>query len=718
MRLKYGFTLTRVGDTEIVTIPANSDVAMSMSITMKVKDVDLARVVVKEYSLAPELPSFAFSTSQDESAECQVRGVYGGQFDTGVSGSNLISVKNVSNSFPFDIDFGLDFRNFIQSNGDTVKFSQRLAKSGSPYDDDKDLSGGQFMNPADPNAAVEEMAVSVKAMTVADTVDVPLSGESSVWKFTAGIELKPLQFLSLDADLGCPFPTQKQEIGDIPQGFTGMSFGEVLLSFTLYNEIRLPLSLNLDLTGISSTGESVQVLVDTKIARPVSTTDSAKTLVQLSSLGTSVKLFDSASDTIADSSYTIAAGAGTNTIVDLLALNPKDCVVSATAKIDGRGSIDVDKSIWGKYNLVAPFQVRIEPMTFIPNKSTPIPEWQHDTRVKLRNFVKEANLTTRVINGLPIGGSLSVLFSNKEIFPLDRTSETLNALRDTLKWPETDSLYVVSKCDSLMEMDETIYVSSVIFDSSGCVDGTAYLVRGVPGKADTVISYVDTMFTVALPRPKAYYASDSKVGLPMSTMTPGDTTAVSSLDSLKMYLLTDLGEHYVRPRIHFSGTLDQVPDIVQFSMKDTISMKGFMVFQLQSDGLLTKATDELVVTYPNGGETLTAGEQITVKWRSLGTTLPDQNVNIYTATGANPDVTSDEDWSTISGGAIANVGSLFWTPSSAADTLWLRVCNESGDICDRSLSHFKVAASSAAIAGKKSGKGRRSKSRISSRTYR
>ncbi len=236
----------------------------------------------------------------------------------------------------------------------------------------------------------------------------PLSGESSVWKFTAGIELKPLQFLSLDADLGCPFPTQKQEIGDIPQGFTGMSFGEVLLSFTLYNEIRLPLSLNLDLTGISSTGESVQVLVDTKIARPVSTTDSAKTLVQLSSLGTSVKLFDSASDTIADSSYTIAAGVGTNTIVDLLALNPKDFVVSATAKIDGRGSIDVDKSIWGKYNLVAPFQVRIEPMTFIPNKSTPIPEGQHDTRVKLRNFVKEANLTTRVINGLPIGGSLSV----------------------------------------------------------------------------------------------------------------------------------------------------------------------------------------------------------------------------------------------------------------------------------------------------------------------
>ena len=91
-----------------------------------------------------------------------------------------------------------------------------------------------------------------------------------------------------------------------------------------------------------------------------------------------------------------------------------------------------------------------------------------------------------------------------------------------------------------MKLDPTIYVSSVIFDSSGCVDGTAYLVRGVPGKADTVISYVDTMFTIELPRPKAYYADASKIGLPMSVMTPGDTTVTTGLDSLKMYLLTDL----------------------------------------------------------------------------------------------------------------------------------------------------------------------------------
>ena len=715
LRLKYGFKLTRVADTDTVTIPANADVSMSISITMKVTDVDKARVIVKEYSLAPEMPSFSFSTSQESSDDCQVRGVYGGQFETNISGSNMIAVKNVSNSFPFDIDFGLNFRNFITAASDTVKFAKILTKSGSPYSDEADLGGGQFMNPEDPNTAVEEMAVDVTAMTVADTVDVSLSGDSETWKFTAGIEVKPLQFSSLEADLDCPFPTQAQEISDLPQGFTGMSFGEVFLRFTMYNEIRLPLKLNLNLIGISSMGDSMTIVLDSKIEKPTTTTDSAKTVMELSSIGTKVQLFKSATDTIPDSSYTIEAGVGTNTIVDLLAFNPKDFIVDATAEIDGRGFIDVNKSIWGNYQLIAPFQVRIAPMTFIPNSSTVIDEWEHDTRIKLRNFVKGANLTTRVINGLPIGGDLSVLFSNKEIFPVDRSSKTLAAMRDSLKWPSTDSLYVVSKCDSLMKLDSTIYVSSVILDSSGCVDGTAYLVRGVPGKADTVISYVDTMFTITLPRPKAYYAEASKVGLPMSVMTPGDTTVTTGLDSLKMYLLTDLGKHYVRPRTHFSGTLDQVPDVVQFSMKDTISMKAFIVFQLQSDGLLEKAEDELVITYPNGGETLSPGEKISIKWRSLGATLPDENVIVSTSTEANPDITSSV-WTSISNGAIANVDSMFWTPSAAADKMWLKVCNESGSICDRSLSSFKVAASSVVSSRERSGKGKRNRDRVAKRS--
>ena len=56
------------------------------------------------------------------------------------------------------------------------------------------------------------------------------------------------------------------------------------------------------------------------------------------------------------------------------------------------------------------------------------------------------------------------------------------------------------------------------------------------------------------------------------------------------------------------------------------------------------------------------------------------------------DISSDDIWTIISGVVIANVDSLNWTPSVVADKLWLRVCNESRSICDRSLSSFKVVS--------------------------
>ena len=134
-------------------------------------------------------------------------------------------------------------------------------------------------------------------------------------------------------------------------------------------------------------------------------------------------------------------------------------------------------------------------------------------------------------------------------------------------------------------------------------------------------------------------------------------------------------------------------------MKDSLSMKGFMVLQLQSDGLLEKAADELILTYPNGGETISLGEEIKIKWRSLGSNLQSENVLVSTSTDDNPDISSEDLWSIISGGIIANVDSLNWTPSAVADKLWLKVCNESGSICDRSLSSFKVVSTNTISSG-------------------
>ena len=85
-----------------------------------------------------------------------------------------------------------------------------------------------------------------------------------------------------------------------------------------------------------------------------------------------------------------------------------------------------------------------------------------------------------------------------------------------------------------------------------------------------------------------------------------------------MHLLTDIGKHYIRPSITFRKTsetvgevehsLGQDPSTVSFSLEDTLSIESYIVFQLQTEGLSEKAQDEIVVIYPNGGETLLTGE--------------------------------------------------------------------------------------------------------------
>ena len=104
----------------------------------------------------------------------------------------------------------------------------------------------------------------------------------------------------------------------------------------------------------------------------------------------------------------------------------------------------------------------------------------------------------------------------------------------------------------------------------------------------------------------------------------------------------------------------------------------------------TAGTYQIQVTDTSSGFTLSKAQ--------VKITYPDNFVENNTDWD-NPDISSEDLWSIISGGIIANVDSLNWTPSAVADKLWLKVCNESGSICDRSLSSFKVVSTNTISSG-------------------
>ena len=693
----FGFTLQRVADDDTLTIPAGDELDMLMGISMGIQDLDYARVVVTEASLMDpdDMEPISFDQASIEAEDCTVSGVYGGSFAEGTSNVpkvNIIGVSDVFSTFPFGINFGIEFENFVDTDDSSLTFSHIL--DSTAWEDEQKLDGWSFVNPDDPDPQnptipLDSLIIVPTVTTTADTVDVNLDG--SEWIFSLGVDVYPLEFGSLMADLDCAFPPQTQEIDDIPQGFTGMSFGEVILEFTMYNQIRLPLSLNLDLIGIGNTGDSVQVIVDADLGIPAVVGDTAKTILRLSSIGTVVQIYDSINDSLPSSADTISALEGeTNTIVDLMALNPSQMIVDATAGIQGVGSLDQNAAFWGEYNLIAPFSVIMDTITFVPVTSTPVTEMDHETRNQFRASVKGASMTTRIINGLPISGEMAIIFSDRDLFPLDRKAETLQTIADSLQW--SDSLYVVTSCSTLKPSNDDMYIFNVMNDSSDCIEGVAYLIRGVPASRDTVYSFVDTLVKIVLPTPDEYYGQGDPGGSPGMVKTPGDTVVVSEIDSNKITMLSSLGDHYINNMTRFYGTEGAA---VFFSTRDTLEILSYISFTLQSTGILEEAQDELVITYPNGNESLVQDSTIVIRWRSLGDEVSGQNVELFISDLEEPDIAQDEDWESISGGAISNADSMIWTPgaSDVDDILWLKICNEDGSLCDQSGWHFEITSS-------------------------
>jgi len=703
---------------------------------------------------------------------------------------------------PFPVDFRIAFRNFHPPAGkDSVKYEEILKKDVT-YDEleidineyeFKDKSGTYGETQNDP-PAVEEFDVDLQVKTPGVDYSDPqypsypeigfsISGpQDPPWSFGFGLEVGTMEFASLTAQVECPFPAVENNISGMPTGFTGMTFGGISLEIIMINQIRAPVDMDLKIKGFTPSGESVEIPVIAKIESPTIQGDSVKTIIRLDKMGTTLihyKPFITENpdtcrynldeELICNGWEDVPMPENSKTIIQLLAIGPETIMVDAAAAIDGKSNLDIGAKIRGSFQLIAPFEISVDSLlTFIPNQSSIIDEWKHETRQKLRNFVNEALITSSVKNSFPIGGDISVLMSNRDIFPAGSSNTTLETWKDSLvkdtktgvkdatfsptKWKAEHTLEVVTnKCDDMMKNDGSYYVSNVIYDKNGCSDSTAYLVQQVPGATDTVISYIDTLIKIILPSPKDYYSVSNAP--PNAVKLPGEQLSTSGLNSSKMRLLTDIGKHYIRPSVTLRQTsetvgevdhsLGQDPSTVSFSLQDTISMQSYIVFQLQMlEGLTGEAQDEIVITYPNGGETLETGKKKNIEWKSLGTNLTDKDsekfVELFISNETEPEQcpSNDEIWTSISNGKINNSSTdplqsgtpkdiWEWTvpePDGAeADSVWLRICGSNSDgasdctkdICDMSRSWFTIKKEGVANSLSDLNRGRPKKKRAS-----
>jgi len=398
---------------------------------------------------------------------------------------------------------------------------------------------------------------------------------------------------------------------------------------------------------------------------------------------------------------------GETTIVELMSSNPAVFDVLSRVRIDGRGSLGAGMHIGGKYRLIAPFEVIMGPMTLLSVTNTAVKEMNHSDRNRIRATLQSASLDLTVENKIPSGGELAMLMSNTGYFPLDTTAAALSDFKDSMvvkqNWVTTDSVYLVSKCDSLNPITGNYFIFDVMDDFSDCVDGMAYLVKTKGAGMDTVMSYVDTLLIIPLPDPVSYYPATNSGVRAGQVKEPGFAVYSSPISNHTIRLMTNPGQPYMAPRFHLNGSDGKK---VFISTSDYIDINSTITFKLSSTGMTSAAPDEIVIKYPNGNQTLNKDKEVAIQWQTFGTI---DKVDLDYYVGTDPDVNQDDGWTEIAKD-VENVkgdNAYNWKPSSTTginsmavalrDSVRIRVKSTDGKTRDMSGWYFTISHSSGKI---------------------
>lgn|GEM_PF-3052318 len=474
--------------------------------------------------------------------------------------SNALALENWLNYIPADLVLEFEFSNifasghppgkpvvindtllaaFYNPNTEQVEPSPLVNRFQYPYSLSRDTIRGlrqtDFLDSLQVIVRMNQIASDDPRSSVGEEVTMAFPVDKTI---EGDVVMKPMRFDRMVAVLEKEFPPVEQTIDKIPEGFSGLGFQKVRLVTNFYNQVPIDtVQLHLSFTGMSAMGGQKDLVIeDVQLATPVNTdignADYAYT--EIIFRADSVVRVYHAGQLVQQKKTNLA-------IQDLLNDVPDSIQVSANAMLNGEATLTPGDSLWGDFALEAPFFVSIrDTMRFIPVDSTRIDTLQPDTREQLKNSLSYIELRTDIENHLGFRGGMSLLVSNKGLFPLLGTANT------------SDSTFQIR--------NDSLYING---------DSTAY-------------SFIDTLFTVTLPAVNRF--SEPGPGdsidynfVDESGFTKDTTIVFDASDTSKVNILTSDIIYYTKPLIQFYPT----PEPISVRPEDYISFKSRVTFRIK-----------------------------------------------------------------------------------------------------------------------------------------
>ena len=712
LQITAGFQLDYAPPGSFVTLYPPNDISgnapsdslyIDFSVQFSLGGVESMDVSIDSVGLDVPKPEIPFSATENDDGSSTSLELYRTVLssDNVPFTSNRLQVLNLINTFPFNIKFLMDYKNFFVPQGNVPVKIDQILTPGETYNFDISLKG-DTMRAANPDSAIDKLDLDLEVSIPTQKVTIPLDG-SSLGGLGLTVRFGSLVFKELEANIVQGFPSVPQD-QEMPQGFKGATLADVRLALIMKSQIKLPVRMNMDFTGVDVFGDTTRMSFDIDtIGYPPTDLDTSMTVIELNRFGTQIQIFDRTTDSIASFDTIVAPAANQGTIIDLMASNPTKLTIDAAARIDGRGTIVAGAGIGGGFRLVAPFSLILDEMVFL-SQPTVIEEMDYETRNKIRNSLISAELNFDVTNALPIGAELSMLLSNSEFFPTNNTPEMLLAFRDTMAlnqgWSLTDNVYILNKCEDMAPSKGTIYIYDVMTDFNECIEGIPYIVRSNGSGIDTVISYVDTLFKFILPNPNRLYTEEDEdsLGFPEGMVAePGNSSYLTGLDTNRVRLITDYGNHYVMPRFQINSTDSEM---VFLSVNDYLEVGSFITFKVSSSGVFATANSELVIVYPNGGQTLFTNQKYNIQWRAYGADISAVDIYYSTSSDSNLNAFAEGYWTGLNGGliaedvvSIAGLNSFEWDLTGFAenDSVRIRIVSNEKVVLDKETEQYVKA---------------------------
>jgi len=473
-----------------VMIPAGTDPYMRIGARFEVNEIESCTGIPKPIEITE-------SEAIPPSNNTIIRGFIG-QTITGTLDTNIIALS-LNNQTPLNVGMRINFNNFFGETGvlsvDTV---MNAMQSGTTYERfDLDT----LRNP-DGVSIADSFTVSTQILLLPDpgdtVVTIPLNMTDDDY-MDVSIGISAIKFNQIDGFFNETFRIPPMTIRNVPKGFGNVDFDQVLLNLTFFNEIQAQTNLSFSIQGFRTGMNPELVSADGEISKATDQKPVAKSELDID-------------------------------IAPVFNMVPDSIIVSGEAAIPASDTskLQVNKSFWGEYEIVVPFRLKMNPMTFIPANSNKISPMDKKTRHQIRSGLIEASILTDVENDFPMTGSLEILIANYDYFPLSIDS--------------LDSGYFQIN-DSLFTMTDTGWVH---------------------------IEY-DTLMRIDLPMPL-------KMDDEGRVVIPGYRRHTAELDSSRLEFLMSDQTHYIRPRIHLDGT----DDFVTIGFFDKVNVMSLMSLTLDA----------------------------------------------------------------------------------------------------------------------------------------